>query len=147
MAVPAAGESRVSVSVDKLTAGISPTLDEGTRLAVKRTQLAAERTLMAWVRTAFSMISFGFTIGKFFEYLANQPDARFPLGDGHLLPRLLVLTGIASLFVGAWEFRHVMVRLGDVEGRKFRVAPVGIVATLVGLLGVVALAGLFFPLG
>ena len=116
------------------------------RFALERTRLAYERTLMAWVRTAFSMISFGFTIGKFFEYLSNQPDARFPLGEGHLLPRLLVLVGLASLFIGVWEFRHLMVRLGHVEGQKFRVSPVGIVATLVGLLGLLALAGLFFPL-
>ena len=43
------------------------TLDAGTRLAVNRTRLAYERTLMAWVRTAASMISFGFTIYKFFQ--------------------------------------------------------------------------------
>ena len=42
-------------------------VDTGTRLAVTRTRLAHERTLMAWVRTAASLISFGFTIYKFFE--------------------------------------------------------------------------------
>ena len=44
------------------------TLDVGTRLAVDRTRLAYERTLMAWVRTATSLISFGFTIYKFFQF-------------------------------------------------------------------------------
>ncbi|PVX59994.1 YidH family protein [Paraburkholderia unamae] len=43
-----------------------------TSLAVERTFLAAERTLMAWLRTALSMISFGFTLAKFFEYVAGQ---------------------------------------------------------------------------
>lgn len=43
-----------------------------TTLAVERTFLAAERTLMAWLRTALSMISFGFTLAKFFEYVAGQ---------------------------------------------------------------------------
>jgi uncharacterized membrane protein YidH (DUF202 family) len=38
------------------------------RLAVDRTRLAYERTMMAWVRTATSMISFGFTIHKFFQF-------------------------------------------------------------------------------
>lgn len=136
----------MSVTVDKLTAGISPTLDEGTRLALRRTQLAAERTLMAWIRTAFSMISFGFTIGKFLDYLANQPDSRLPLGEHNLLPKLLVLIGLASLLIGIWEHRHLMLKLGDVEGRRHIVAPIGIVASLVALLGVLAFAGLFIPL-
>ena len=39
---------------------------------MRRTFLATERTLMAWVRTSLSMISFGFTIVKFFEYLAEE---------------------------------------------------------------------------
>ncbi|WP_322044434.1 DUF202 domain-containing protein [Paraburkholderia sp. J67] len=43
-----------------------------TSLAVERTFLAVERTLMAWLRTALSMISFGFTLAKFFEYVAGQ---------------------------------------------------------------------------
>ena len=43
-------------------------MDTGTKLAVDRTRLAYERTLMAWVRTATSLISFGFTIYKFFEF-------------------------------------------------------------------------------
>ena len=47
----------------------SADLPAATRLAVDRTRLAYERTLMAWTRTATSLISFGFTIYKFFEYL------------------------------------------------------------------------------
>jgi putative membrane protein len=56
-----------------------PHLDRGTLLAEKRTALAVqrsflafERTLMAWLRTSLSMIGFGFTLAKFFEYLADQ---------------------------------------------------------------------------
>jgi putative membrane protein len=136
----------MNATVEKLTAGTPATLDEGTRLSLKRTQLSAERTLMSWIRTAFSMISFGFTIGKFLEYLANQPDSRLLPGRGQLLPTLLVLIGLASLLIGIWEHRHLMVKLGDIEGRKHRVSAIGVVATLVALLGVVALVGLFVPL-
>src|SRR5262245_21700171 len=136
----------MSTTVDKLTKGVPTTLDEGTRLSLKRTQLSAERTLMSWIRTAFSMISFGFTIGKFLDYLANQPDSRLPLGEHNLLPKLLVLIGLASLLIGIWEHRHLMLKLGDVEGRKHVVAPIGIVASLVAVLGLLALAGLFIPL-
>ena len=50
-------------------------LDTSTKLAVERTRLAHERTLMAWVRTATSLISFGFTVYKFFDYLRESQGA------------------------------------------------------------------------
>jgi putative membrane protein len=46
--------------------------EDRTELAVERSFLAFERTLMAWLRTALSMIGFGFTLAKFFQYLAEQ---------------------------------------------------------------------------
>ena len=44
-------------------------------LALERTYLAHERTLMAWTRTATSLITFGFTLFKFFEYLHERGEA------------------------------------------------------------------------
>ena len=54
----------------------SKVLDIGTQLAFDRTRLAYDRTMMAWVRTATSLISFGFTIYKFFqiEISKGEPD-------------------------------------------------------------------------
>jgi putative membrane protein len=46
-------------------------LEEGPdayKLALERTSLAYERTLMAWIRTAMSLITFGFTVYKFFQF-------------------------------------------------------------------------------
>ena len=54
-------------------------IDTGTRLAVERTRLAYERTLMAWVRTATSLISFGFTVYKFFQFDVSKQPARVVL--------------------------------------------------------------------
>ena len=50
-------------------------LPDSTVLAIERTRLAHERTLMAWVRTSTSLISFGFSIYKFFEYLKESEKA------------------------------------------------------------------------
>ena len=49
--------------------------EQRTTLATERSFLAFERTLMAWLRTSLSMISFGFTLAKFFQYLAEQRGA------------------------------------------------------------------------
>jgi inner membrane protein YidH len=46
--------------------------DTSQSLALERTFLAHERTLMSWVRTSTSLISFGFTIYKFFAYLIEE---------------------------------------------------------------------------
>ena len=48
---------------------------------------------MAWVRTATSLISFGFTIYKFFQYL-REKEPGFA-GDGLLGPR-----GFALMMIG-----------------------------------------------
>jgi putative membrane protein len=41
-------------------------------MSVINTVMACDRTLMSWIRTALSMLSFGFTIYKFLESLAQQ---------------------------------------------------------------------------
>lgn len=46
--------------------------EQRTALSLERSFLAFERTLMAWLRTSLSMIGFGFTLAKFFQYLAEQ---------------------------------------------------------------------------
>src|SRR5215470_4566645 len=55
-----------------LSTGLS---EKRTSLAVERTFIAAERTLMSWLRTSLAMISFGFTLVKFFEYLEQDRGA------------------------------------------------------------------------
>jgi Domain of unknown function (DUF202) len=60
------------VQVASQGTGGTADLPNATQLAVERTHLAYERTLMAWVRTATSLISFGFTIYKFFQWERNK---------------------------------------------------------------------------
>jgi putative membrane protein len=123
------------------------TLDEGTRLALTRTRLAAERTLMSWLRTSFSMISFGFTIGKFLQYLSRLPaGSGARVHDVRTIPMLLILLGLASLFIGVYEFRRTSVELAATGAVQHRPAALAVVAVLVGMLGVLAFAGLFVRL-
>jgi putative membrane protein len=49
------------------TAMSAPELDTATKLAYDRTRLAYENTMMSWVRTATSLITFGFSVYKFFQ--------------------------------------------------------------------------------
>jgi putative membrane protein len=118
-------------------------LDEGTELSLARTRLAGERTLMSWIRTSFSMISFGFTIGKFLEYLNSQPGSEARIGEGRTLPTLLILLGLISLVVGCWEHRHLVVQLNARTGERLRPSAVGVIAVLVALIGLLAFAGMF----
>ena len=48
---------------------------DSNELAIERTIMAAERTLMSWTRTSISLISFGFTIYKFLQYMQEQGKA------------------------------------------------------------------------
>ncbi len=88
-------------------------LPAATRLAVDRTRLAHERTLMAWIRTAASLISFGFTIYKFFQYLHEGKPP--PIHTGSIGPRgfglMMIFLGIGSLAVAIIENRREMLAL------------------------------------
>lgn len=78
-----------------------PTIMSNTDLAFERTVMAENRTLMAWIRTAISLISFGFTIYKFFHEA---------IGSTHRLisPRkigmFMIGVGVLALAWGYMEF-------------------------------------------
>ena len=91
-----------------------------TDVAMTRTRMAAERTLMAWIRTSLSMISFGFTILKFFEYLQ---ESQGPLGQFHgdrarHLGLVLVILGTLILIPAIFQNRGLMKRLSILDGRS-----------------------------
>ena len=81
--------------------------DERTDLAVTRTLLALDRTLMAWVRTATSLISFGFTIYKIFQQLAQSPDApQHRLLEPRGVALVLMGLGVGGLIVATIDYRR-----------------------------------------
>jgi len=123
----------------------TPKVPDATMLAVERTRLAHERTLMAWVRTATSLISFGFTIYKFFQYLRQDGSEEKPpqlLGTRHFA-LLMILIGLVSLVVATYQHRQSMRTLRA----QFHDVPVSlatIMAALIGLLGMLGLLSVLF---
>jgi putative membrane protein len=117
----------------------SASLDTGTRLAVERTRLAYERTLMAWVRTAASLISFGFTIYKFFQLeLHGGPTESRVIGP-RAFATILVVTGIVSLAIAAAEHRRNMQSLRAEYGLALPFSNAGVFAFFIAALGILAL--------
>jgi|SRR6516162_5169257 putative membrane protein len=116
---------------------------DSTHLAVDRTWLAHERTLMAWVRTATSMISFGFTIYKFFQFEASRGA---PIAHGLVSPRdfalIMVSIGLVALVMATIAHRKEVRGLAqELDGRRSRAQ---IVAALVSVFGLVVLFSAIF---
>jgi inner membrane protein YidH len=112
-------------------------LDAGTRLAVERTRLAAERTMMAWVRTAASLISFGFTIYKFFQLELRTPQVQTAIGTRGLA-LIMISLGLFSLALAGVQHHHSLKLMKQEYGEIPR-SVAGPVAAVVSLLGVLAL--------
>lgn len=113
-----------------------------TELALQRTVIAAERTLMAWIRTSISLIGFGFTIYRFFQYLAesenlllqSRPNAARNLGLA------LITLGTLALIVAAIQHRAFLNEMGVKKGKHLWSLSF-IVAILMMLIGVLAFVG------
>jgi putative membrane protein len=115
-------------------------LPDATRLALDRTRLAFERTTMAWVRTATSLISFGFSVYKFFQ-LGTPRD-----GDtaGRLIgPRefalMMIFIGLLSLVIGTAQHVYSMRELRkQYRGAQVPRSLAVLVGALMSVLGVLA---------
>ena len=75
---------------------VKPTLSN-TDLAFERTVLAYERTLMAWIRTAISLISFGFTIYKFFQEWRRTEQPVQTIFTPRIVGMIMILFGLLGL--------------------------------------------------
>jgi putative membrane protein len=99
---------------------------------------------MAWVRTSTSLISFGFTIYKFFQYLQDQQ--RTPQ-EGLLGPRqyatLMIAIGIIALILATVQHRRDMKELRK-HHPEVPYSMATVLAGLISLLGVVALLAVIF---
>ena len=112
-----------------------------TRLALERTLLAHDRTLMAWTRTSTSMISFAFTIYKFFEEMrpagAGRPGLLTPRGVG----LSLAAVGTGCLLLAIWQHRQSLASLRAM-GAPSQLSVATVIAASIALLGVVTLVAI-----
>lgn len=115
-------------------------LDTGTRLAYERTFLAHERSMMAWVRTALSLISFGFTIAKFFEFLQEKQGVHAPLMGANTVGIIMIAMGLVSMFLAAIHHRQAVEKLRE-RCPDLPVSPIGKLTLLIFALGILALVG------
>lgn len=98
---------------------------------------------MSWVRTATSLITFGFSVYKFFQIEVPTNT------NGHRLigPRefalALVIIGLVSLVLATLEYRQ-NIRFLDAQFGDTRRSLAVIMAALISLLGILALVLMLF---
>lgn len=114
------------------------TLDLASKLAVERTRVAYDRTMLAWVRTATALITFGFTIYKFFEIEIQKSQQEGRLISPRTFGFSMIIIGLVSLALatfGHWYDMRVLRRLNPDIRRSAATA----LAALIGTLGFLAL--------
>lgn len=115
-------------SEEKLLKTTDELAQERTDLALDRTALANDRTLMAWIRTSTSLISFGFTIYKFFQDLVKADDVKVKerLVGAREVGMILITFGALGLMFGMLQYRNDMkkIRKAKTEKAEFSFTPV-----------------------
>ena len=113
--------------------------DLATKLAIERTRVAYDRTMMAWTRTSAALISFGFTIYKFFQIELKSEVQTAQLMGPRGFGLTLVSIGLFSLLLAAIENRRSLQQL---EGVRFPRSMATIQAAVIAVLGIVALVAI-----
>ena len=118
-------------------------------LGYDRTRMSADRTLMAWIRTSVSMISFGFTIYKFFIYLQESDvlSGQLPMYGPRNLGLGLVGLGTFLLALAIVEHFLYLRTLSRRTGQPLRLSTATVASVLIAVLGLLALANLLFNVG
>jgi putative membrane protein len=92
---------------------------------------------MAWIRTSTSLIAFGFTIFKFFQYLATEEHRR-TIVSPWVVGIVMILLGLTALVLAWLQHRQAMAAL-RAEGGAMPYSLAGVMAGLIAGLGVLAL--------
>ena len=114
--------------------------DPRVQLAFERTFLAYERTRIAWVRTALSLISFGFVIAKFFQYLRERQGETATVLSPRANGLVMITIGLVCLILANWQERRAVKALRE-RCPDLPTSVSVVMAALIALLGVMALIG------
>jgi putative membrane protein len=123
--------------------------EDRTDMAFQRTRLAADRTLMAWIRTSLSMISFGFTIFKFFQYL-HESDTLELAARAHgarNLGLMMTVLGTVLLLMATAEYALFLRCICREMHQKFPRSLALLAALLLSMVGLLALMDILFRIG
>jgi putative membrane protein len=114
------------------------------RFDLERTRIAYEQMMMSWIRTATSLITFGFTIYKFFQIegaVQKAPANRLIGARGFAF--ILVVIGLVALLLATWDYhRNMLVLKAQYPKNPYSLA--GVVAALISLLGIAAIVAMIF---
>ena len=115
--------------------------NERTELALMRNRLAADRTLMAWIRTSMSMITFGFTIHNFLQYVGKREEQ----GPRNLGLSLILLGtgGLVAASIQHWKLLRVL----DAGKPKHIWSLSLTIASIISLIGLSALLSVLLRVG
>lgn len=83
------------------------------RLAMIRTAYSSERSLKSWMRTAVSLYAFGFSVAKFFDFVALEPGGLQSSDGPRWLGLALVVTGIVSLVLAVVQYLQRLETMSD----------------------------------
>jgi|APFre7841882590_1041340.scaffolds.fasta_scaffold11715_3 putative membrane protein len=119
--------------------------DASTRFSFERTLLSHERTLMAWVRTATSLITFGFSIYKFFQLeLGASVRPRIPQVIGaREFAMIMIAIGLFALVLATiqnWQYRKHLRK----QHLKVPLSLSSVVGALISVLGLLAMLAAIF---
>jgi putative membrane protein len=119
-------------------------LSTSDKLGVERTRLSHDRSLMANVRTSTALISFGFTIYKFFagmEEHSQTPPPHHLLGSRNYA-FLMIMIGVIYLGLSSLAYIQQMKQLRERYGGpsvdKLPLA-LAVVVSILGILGLLSI--------
>ena len=123
--------------------GTTSHLPDMNQLGVDRTRLAYERTLLAWIRTATGLITFGFSIYKFFELQHGEHPPPARLLGAREFAILSITMGLAALLLATIEHVAHMRRLRAQNVHVPR-SLAGVFAALISIFGLFGLFAAIF---
>jgi putative membrane protein len=123
------------------SAGDEPDLT--TTLDLERTYISYEQSMMTWIRTAITLITFGFTIYKFFQLELPGRAEKSHLVGPREFALILVALGLISLAMATLEHR----RCQQLIKKQWPDAPWSLalwLAAMISILGTIAFLLMIF---